>query len=120
LSQPFQPGPHVDLTQEYLPLLDRERQAGRQEIGQTPRLAGIHGRDLELLGNLLALIHHPLKKAIDMMNLGVDFNAFFQLFFQRLDFGEKIGLSLNHLDKAGSGLSFAHDSRGSVRKFQHL
>ena len=53
----------VGLGQELLLLLDRERQAGAQEVGQPARVAGVHRGDLEFLGDLLALVDHPLEQA---------------------------------------------------------
>ena len=78
LPEPLQPGADVDLAQEDLLLLDRERQARRQQVGQPARLAGVHGRDLELLGDLLALVDHPLEEPVDVMDQGVELDAFLE------------------------------------------
>ena len=56
VPQPLEPGADVDLAQELLLLLDRERQARSQQVGQPAGLAGVDRGDLELFGNLLALV----------------------------------------------------------------
>ena len=76
LPEPLQPGPDVDLAQQLLLLLDRERQARGQQVGQPARLAGVHRRDLQLLGNLLALVDHPLEEPVDVMHQGVELDPF--------------------------------------------
>ena len=120
LTEPLQPRPDVDLAQEDLPLLDRERQARRQQVGQPARLAGVHGRDLELLGNLLALIHHPLEEPVDVMDQGVHLDAFLQLFLEGLDLADQVGLGLDHLHQARPGLTLADDPGRPVRELEHL
>ena len=99
LAQPLEPGPDVDLAQQNLPLLDRERQARGQQVNQPPRLAGVHRRDLKLLRNLLTLIDHPLEEPIDVMDVGVKLDPFLQLLFQWLDLTDEIRLGLDHLDQ---------------------
>ena len=120
LSQPLEPGPHVDLAQQNLALLDREGQARGQQVNQPPWLSGVHGRDLKLLRNLLALIDHPLEEPIDMMDQGVKLNPFLQLLFQWLDLTNQIGLGLNHLDQPRPGLTLTHNPSRTVRKLEHL
>ena len=120
LAEPLQPDADVDLAQENLPLLDRERQARRQQIGQPARLAGVHRRDLKLLGNLLALIHHPLEEAVDVVDQGVELDAFLELFLQGLDLADQVGLGLDHLHQARPGLPLADDPGRSVRELEHL
>ena len=63
LAELLQPGPDVGLGQELLLLLDRERQARAEQVGQPAGLAGVHRGDLQLLGHLLALVDHPLEEA---------------------------------------------------------
>ena len=72
LPQPLQPAPDVDLAQQALLLLDRERQARGQQVGQPARLAGVDRGDLKLLGDLLALVDHPLKEPVDVVHQGVE------------------------------------------------
>ena len=75
LAQPLEPGPDVDLAQQALLLLDRERQARGQQVGQPARLAGVDRRDLKLFGDLLALVDHPLKEPVDVVHQGVELDA---------------------------------------------
>ena len=72
LAELLQPGADVDLAQELLLLLDRERQARAEQVGQPARLARVHRGDLELLGHLLALVDHPLEQPVDVVHQGVE------------------------------------------------
>ena len=120
LAEPLQPGPDVDLAQQDLLLLDRERQARGQQVGQPARLAGVHRRDLQLLGNLLALVDHPLEEPVDVMDQGVELDPFLELLLQRLDLADQVGLGLHHLHQPGPGLPLADDPGRAVRELEHL
>ena len=87
LAQPLQPGPDVDLAQQALLLLDRERQARGQQVGQPARLARVDRGDLELLGDLLALVDHPLEEPVDVVHQGVELDPLLDDLLVRLDLG---------------------------------
>ena len=87
LPQPLQPGPDVDLAQQALLLLDRERQARGQQVRQPARLARVDRRDLQLLGDLLALVDHPLEEPVDVMHQGVELDPSLDDLLVRLDLG---------------------------------
>ena len=72
LAELLEPGADVHLGQQLLLLLDRERQARAEQVGQPARLAGVHRRDLKLLGHLLALVDHPLEEPVDVVHQGVE------------------------------------------------
>ena len=47
-----------------------------EQVGEPARLAGVHRGDLQLLGDLLALVDHPLEQAVDVMDQGVELDPF--------------------------------------------
>ncbi len=94
LPQPLEPGPHVDLAQQALLLLDRERQTRGQQIRQPARFAGIDRGDLKLLGDLLTLVDHALKKPVHMMNQGVELDPRLDDFFAWLNASHQVWLGL--------------------------
>ena len=101
-------------------LLDRERQARCQQVGQSARLAGIHRRDLKLFGDLLALVDHPLEEPVNMMHHCVELNPLFKLFLQRLDLADEIRLGLDDPNQPRPVLPLADDPGGAVRELEHL
>ena len=115
LPQPLEPGPHVDLAQQALLLLDRERQARGQQVGQPPRLARVDRRDLKLLGDLLALVDHPLKEPIHMVNQGVELDPCLDDLVARLDPADQVGLGLRDRRPAGPGIAPGRRSGSSHR-----
>ncbi len=101
-------------------LLDRERQARRQQVGQPPRLARVDRRDLELFGNLLALVDHSLKKPIHVVDQGVELDSGLDDLIARLDPADQVGLGLRDRDQAGPVLPLADDPGRAVRELEHL
>ena len=120
LPQPLEPGPHIDLAQQALLLLDRERQARCEQVGQPARLARIDRRDLQLLGDLLALVDHPLKEPVDVMDERVELNASLDDVFVRLDPPDQVRLGLHQPHQPRSMLTLADDPSRPVREFEHL
>ena len=120
LPEPLQPGSHVDLAQQALLLLDRERQTRGQQVRQPARLAGVDRRDLKLLGDLLALVDHSLEKSVHMMNQGVELDTPLDDLLARFDAADHVGLGLHHLDQPRTILPLADDPSRAVREFQHL
>ena len=120
LTEPLEPDADVDLSKQDLPFFNRERQARGQQVRQSAWLTGVHRRDLELFGNLLALIDHPLKQPVDVMNQGVEFDSLFQHLLERLHLADQIRFGLNDPHQPGSRLSLADNPSGPVRKLQHL
>ena len=116
----LKPGPDVGLGEELLLLLDRERQAGTEEVGQAARLAGVHRRDLQLLGDLLALLDHPLEEAVDVVDLGVELHPFFNHIFERFDPADQVGFGLDDLDQAGAEHPLRDDPGRAVGELEHL
>ena len=96
-------------------LLDRERQARRQQVGQPARLAGVHRRDLELLGDLLALVDHPLEEPVDVMDQGVELDAFLDDLLERLDLADQVRLGLDDAHQPGPGTAPGRRSASSRR-----
>ena len=120
LAQALEPCPDVDLAQKALFLLDRERQARRQQVRQPPRLAGIDRRDLKLFGDLLALVDHPLKEPVHVVNQGVELDPGLDDFVARLDPADQVGLGLRHRHQPGPVLPLADDPRRAVGELEHL
>ncbi len=101
-------------------LLDRERQAGAQEVGEPAGLAGVHRGDLQFLGDLLALVDHPLEEAVDVVDQGVELDAFLDDVLQRLDPADEEGLALDDLDQSGADHPLADDPGRAVGELEHL
>ncbi len=120
LAQPLEPGPHVDLAQQALLLLDRERQARGQQVGQPARLLRVDRRDLQLLGDLLALVDHPLKEPVDVMHQRIELDAPLDDVFVRLDPADQVGLGLHDADQPRPVLPLADDPRRAVGELEHL
>ena len=121
LAQPLQPGPDVDLAQQALLLLDRERQARGQQVGQPARLAGVDRGDLKLLGDLLALVDHPLEEPVDVVHQGVELDPLLDDLLARLDLGRPgTARSATTADQPGPVLPLADDPRRAVGELEHL
>ena len=120
LAELLEPGADVDLAQQLLLLLDRERQARAEQVGQAARLAGVHRGDLELLGHLLALVDHPLEEPVDVVHQGVELDPLLDDVLQRLDLADQVGLGLDDLDQAGAEQPLADDPGRAVGELQHL
>ena len=121
LPQPLQPGPDVDLAQQALLLLDRERQARGQQVGQPARLARVDRRDLELLGDLLALVDHPLEEPVHVVHQRVELDPLLDDLLARLDLGRSgRARSATTLDQPGPVLPLADDPGRAVGELEHL
>ena len=82
----------VRLREELLLLLDRERQAGAEEVGEPAWLPGVHRGDLQFLGDLLRLVDHPLEQAVDVVDERVELDPFLDHVFERFDPADEVGL----------------------------
>ena len=101
-------------------LLDGERQARGQQVGQPARLPRIDRGDLELLRDLLALVDHPLEEPVHVVHQRVELDPFLDDLLVRLDLADEIGLGLHDADQPRPILALADDPRGAVGEFQHL
>ena len=115
LPQPLEPCPHVDLAQQALFLLDGERQARRQQVRQPPGLARVDRRDLELFGDLLALVDHPLKKPVHVVDQGIELDAGLDDLIARLDPTDQVGFGLRDRRPGGPGIAPGRRSGSSRR-----
>ena len=115
-----EPGLDVDLVEEALLLLDRERQARAEQVGEPAGLAGVHRGDLELLGDLLALVDHPLEEPVDVMREGVELDPLLDDVLERLDPADEEWLGLDDLDEPGPEHPLADDPGRAVGELEHL
>ena len=116
----FEPGLDVGLGQKLLLLLDRERQARTEEVGQSAGLPRVHRGDLQFLGDLLALVDHPLKEKIDVVDQGVKLDPFLDHVVEGLDPTDQERLGLDDLDQPGADHPLADDPGRTVGELEHL
>ena len=120
MAQPFEPRPHIDLPEQALLFLDGEWQTRGQEIGQPSRFLGIDGRDLQFLRNLLALVDHPLKEAVDVMYERIELDTPLDHVIVGLDPADQVRFGLHQSDQPSPMLPLANDSSRAVRELEHL
>ena len=99
LAEPLETRPDVDLAEQFLLLLDRERQARAEQIREPARLPGVHRGDLQLLGHLLTLLDHPLEEPIDVVHQRVELHPFLDDVVERLNPADEVRLGLDDLDQ---------------------
>ncbi len=120
-AEHLQAGLHVQLGEGLLLLVDRERKAGEQQVGQGAGLARVHHGDLKLLGQLaVALLDHPVEQAVDVVHQGVDLDALFLGLLQRHHPSDEERLGLGQLDQPSAVEPLDDDARRAVGELEHL